>query len=232
MVTLAHSLESGQSSGTTITTGNSGAGGDAFDSTTIGTGAALTYDSTALRETRSLLATTGGTAAASSANWTTSLGSGLSRVFLRFLFRRGASSGVNTVMCRVRGGGTQSFRITLDASDKITLRNTGSTLLVTSAGVTTTSDTWMIRADVTIGASATGVLYIHYDPLSATPDETLTANSANFGTTNANEVNWGLAVAVSNAIVRLDDLIITDAALPAPPLQKVIQVISQYGGIF
>jgi hypothetical protein len=221
MVTLTHNLESGQASGTTITTANSAVGGNAFDTTTIGSGTGLTYNSTALRGTRSLLATSGATAAAVSANWTTSIGS-ISRIFVRFLFRRGSASSVSQVMCRVRGSGTQNFRITLDTDNTVTLRNSTSSFLTRSVGATNTTDTWMLRADITVGASATGVLYVHYNPLSATPDETLTVNNANFATANANEVNWGLAIAVANSTMRLDDLIITDVALPGPPENVIV----------
>jgi hypothetical protein len=217
--TLTHSFESGQASGTTITTGNSGTGGNAFDSTTIGAGAALTYDSTALRQTLSLLATTTGTVSASSANWTTSI-SAMSRVYGRFLVRP-TVTGVLTPWVRGRGAGTQNFRIAIETTNKITLRNTGSSTLVTSAGAMTTSDTWLIRFDVTIGASATGVLYIHYNPLSGTPDETLTANSANFFTSNCDELNWGVAVATANVGVRMDDIVGGDVVLPGPPIVTI-----------
>lgn len=200
-------------------------GGNAFDQTTIGSGASLTYDSTALRQTLSMLATTGATSAVASADWTTSVGS-MSHVYVRFLFRRASASAVTQVLCRGRPTtSSQNFRITLDTDDTVTLRNSASSFLTKSVGTTNTTDTWMIRADITIGASVTGILYVHYDPLVATPDEILTVNNANFGTTNTIIVNWGLAIAVANSSVRLDDVALSNVSLPGPPAQNLGQAV-------
>jgi concanavalin A-like lectin/glucanase superfamily protein len=221
VATYSHSLESGQASGTAITSGNSSTGGTAFDTVSAGTGAAITYDGTALRETLSLLATVGATSTTAEADWTsTTITSGMAHVYGRFLVRP-TTSGVAAVYLRPFGSGSQSFRITIDATNHITLRNNGSSLLVASTNAIGTSDTWMVRFDVTVGASATGVLYIHTNPLVATPDETLTANSANFGTNNINEARWGIVANATNAGVRLDDLVLTDVGLPGPPIVTI-----------
>ena len=218
--TLAHTFESGQASGTTITTGNSGTGGNAFNAAAAGTGAALQYNSTVNRGSLALLATTGGTSTTSLATWnSTTITAAYTRVFGRAVMRPTALA--STIFQRGRGGGTQNYRLRLNANGTITLLDTTSSVLVSSVGAQTTSDWWLIRWDITIGASATGVFYVHHNPTVATPDETLTANNANFATANCDEATWGIVIAGTNLGVRLDDIVFTDVALPGPPSQSI-----------
>lgn len=222
MVTLAHTFESGQSSGTTITTGNSATGGNAFDSVTIGSGAAVTYNSTAARGALCMQCTTGGTAAVASVNWTTAIGTALPTVNFRFSIRPGALTAITPVIRGRGGAAVQLFRISINTSGNLELRrNTTSTLVSTTVGALTTADTWVVRGQVVVGASSTGVLYIHYDPTSATPDETFTPSGVNWGTDNIGEFNAGATSATSNASLRIDDLVLTDGAIPQIPAQSV-----------
>src|SRR4051812_301717 len=218
MVTLAHTAESGQTSGTTVTTGNSATGGNAFNAVGIGTGAAVTYDSTALRGSLSFLLTTGGTGATSSLSWTsTAIGTALARVYGRFTVKPGALT-ASTTLVRLRAAGVQVARISIIATTGVirVSDTTNGTVQSSSTGMTT-SDTWRIAFDFTVGASATGIVYIYRTASSDTPDETLTMNSANWGTANVDECQWGNSTSVANTSLRMDDLVLTSVALPAAP---------------
>ena len=172
MAQLAHTFESGQTSGTTITTANSGTGGDAFDSTSVGSGGALTYDSTASRGALSLKATTGATAVNASATWTTSLGGPWSAAWVRCTFRPDAFSSTGIVF-RLRGAGVQTGRITYSSTGKIELRNSANSVVATSTASMSAGTWWRIVAYIPVGSSAVGTLYIYYDPASVDPDETI-----------------------------------------------------------
>jgi hypothetical protein len=221
-VTLRHSFESGLASGTTITGGNSATGGNAFDTITSGTGTTATYDSTAYRASLSGLFSSAGTSAASSANWTTSIGTAVAHVYGRTVVN-GSSFTVVVDFLRCRAAGAQTFRLRINSAGKLEFRNSANTLLATSTTTFATVTWYLIRWDITVGASATGVIYIHTDPTTGTAAETLTANTASFGTSNIDEVNFGAPVsAIANAAAfRHDDILFTDVALPGPPTQSI-----------
>jgi len=220
VVTLAHTFESGQPNGTSISPANSGVGGNAFDAASAGAGGTLVYDNAPPRGALCAQATTGAGAVAASASWTTAIGTAIAREYGRMTVHPGALT-TATVVHRARGAGAQAFRIVLNTSGIWELRNNTSSLLVSASGAMSTSDTWRIAWDILVGASVTGVLYIYHDPTSAVPDETLTANSANFGTNNIDESNFGVVIAASNCSVRFDDIVCTDVALPGPAQQSI-----------
>lgn len=221
MARLWHSFEADEASGTAVSAANSTVGGTAFTSVTVGSGASLIYDSAALRGSLSLRYTTGGTAAQSFATWSgTQWGASASRVYGRATVAPTALGGQTSVI-RVRGGGSQLFRITISSGGTIELRNSANTAVASAAtAMTVGASVWRIAWDVTIGASATGVVNIYHDPTSDTPSETLTAASADFGTTPADEANVGCVSNISNVDVRVDDVMVTDQGLPGPPEQS------------
>lgn len=221
-VTLRHGFEAAVAGGTTISAVNSATGGNAFDSITSGAGTAATYDSTAYRGSLSGAFSSGGTSAASSANWTTSIGAAVPRCYGRTVVN-GSSLAVMVDFLRCRAAGTQAFRVRLNTAGKVELRNTANTLLATSTTTISTGQWYLIRWDVTVGASATGVIHIHTDPTSATAAEVMTASSANFGAASVDEVNFGAPVsALANVgTFRHDDVVFTDVALPGPPIQSI-----------
>lgn len=221
-VTLTNSFESGQSSGTSITAGNSGGGaGNAFDTVTSGTNTVAQYNSTsAYLGTLCGLFSSGAASNASSGNWTTAIGTALPRVYGRTVIN-GSSFTVVVDFMRCRGTGTQTFRLRINSSGKLELRNTANTVVATSTTTISTGTFYLIRWDVTVGASATGIVYINTNLTTNTPDETMTANSANFGVLNVDEANFGCPVsAISNAAAfRHDMIMITDQGRPGPPTQ-------------
>lgn len=217
--TLAHTFESGQSAGTTVTTVNSATGGDAFASVTIGTGAGVTYAASPFRGTLCLRCTTSGTSAQAFATWTTAF-TAASRVYLRATIRVDTIAAGMAVV-RLRGGGVQTARIAVTAAGKLELRDSGNTPRATSsASMTAASTVWRIALDVTVGASSTAILYIYYSATSTTPDETLTASAQNWGTSNVDEISWGFVGAVASADLLLKDVVATSVALPGPPAQS------------
>lgn len=228
-VTLTNSFESGQPTGTTITSGiggnSGGAAGNFFDSITSGTNTVAQFNSTsAYLGTLCGLFSSGAASNASSANWTaTSIGTALPRVYGRTVIF-GSSFAVVVDFVRFRGAGNQVFRLRINAAGKLELRaNTGNTLLATSTTTFSTGTFYLIRWDITVGASATGVVYINTNLTTGAPDETMTVNSANFGTSNVDEANYGAPVsAISNAAAfRHDAVLLTDRGLPGPPTQSV-----------
>lgn len=221
-VTLAHTFESGQASGTTVTTGNSATGGNAFDSVTINATCTCTYDSSAYRGSLGCAVSSGGTSGQGAVNWTTSIGTALPHAFGRILSNASSFSAAHPFL-RCRGGAAvQVFRLSFDASGHVQLRNTSNSVVGTSSTALNTGQWYLIRWDVTVGASATGVVYIHTDPTSPTPAETMTVNAANFGTNNINEYNAGIGAATLNVpAYHFDDIVLTDVALPGPPIQTI-----------
>lgn len=224
-VTLANSFESGQPTGTNISNANSGGGaGNAFDTITSGTNTVAQYSSTsAYLGTLCGLFSSGAASNASSANWTTAIGTALPRFYGRTVIN-GSSFAVVCDFARFRGAGNQIFRLRINASGKLEFRaNTGNTLLATSTTTFSTGTFYLIRWDVTVGASATGIIYINTNLTTGVATETLTVNSANFGTSNCDEANYGCPVsAISNAAAfRHDAILLTDQGLPGPPTQSI-----------
>jgi hypothetical protein len=222
-------MESGQSSGTTVSTGNSAVGGNAFNLVTIGSGATVAYSSVASRGALSLQATTGGTAAVASVRWSTALGGTITQVYGRLLIRPGALTSI-TPIWRARGGASvQLARLSINTSGQIELRrSTGSNTVVSTTAGMTTSDWWLVRFGFTVGLSAPGLLYVHRNPLVATPDEVFNPTGVSWGTDAVGEIDWGAASATSNASVRLDDLVLSDTTLPNLP-HHVISIASGIG---
>lgn len=220
-VNRRQSFESGQSSGTTITNVNSAVGGDAADTVTIGTGASVTFDSTAYRGLLSMASSTGASTSVASFNWTTF--TTLPRAYGRAVINA-SSLAVLLDFLRMRAAGAQIFRLRLNTNGKLDFRSaTGNSIIATSTTVFTTSAWYLIRWDVTIGASAPGAIYIHTDPTSPTATEILSTNTGSFGTANADEFNIGAAItALANVgTFRCDDVLLTDQGLPGPPIQSV-----------
>jgi hypothetical protein len=221
-VTLRHSFESGQSSGTTVTTGNSGTGGNAFDSVTINTTCTCTYDSSAYRGSLGCAVSSGGTSGQGAVNWTTAIGTALPHGYGRLLVNASSFS-VAFPFMRIRGGASvQVTRLAFTTAGKVEIRNSSNSVAGTSTTVLNTGQWYLIRWDVTVGSSATGIVYIHTDPTSATPTETLTVNAVNFNTNNINEHNAGIGASTANVpTFHFDDIVLTDQGVPGPPIQSI-----------
>lgn len=129
---LTNSFESGQASGTAITTGNSGgAAGNPFDLVVLAGTTTITFDNTHARGTLAMRVTTDGTGNAASARWTTNSVGGSTeargRLFVYFtalpsaeyrLFGIwGAAGTVRQASVALRAGGT------LRAADSVSTSN-------------------------------------------------------------------------------------------------------------
>lgn len=219
-VTLAHTFETGQASGTTVSAANSATGGNAFAAPTIGTGAGVTYFTSPLRGSLCLRCVTTGTASQAFVPWTSASFTAASRVYLRATIRAETISAGMAIM-RLRGNSVQSARVVINATGRIELRDTGNSTRATSSAAMTAGVTeWRVALDLTVGASATAILYIFYSPTGTTPDETLTASAQNWGTNNIDEISWGFVGAVSNSDLLLDDVMVTSVSMPGPAEQS------------
>ncbi len=218
---LWHSFETGQADDTAVSSGNSGVGGVAFSSVTVGTAAALIYDTSALRGTLSMRYTTAGTAAQAFATWSgAAWGTPSGRVYGRATIAVGAAPAQTSVV-RVRSSAAQVFRITVNGSGIIELRNAANTAVAsTSVALTFGVSVWRIAWDVAVGASAAGTVHVFWDPASTVPDETLSAAGANFGTGLADEVSVGCVANVAGVDIRVDDVLVTGQGLPGPAAQS------------
>lgn len=221
---LNNTYESGQSSGTTITTGNSGGGaGTAWDNVTIGSGATVTYTSTnAIRGTLSGRSTTGATATTAYTAWTSAgaLGGTFSQLQGMFAVKPNTLTPATQILARFMTGGSQSARFAVDSDGTIRLRNAANGTVVTSAGTMTTSDKWYVRYDITFSTTGSGTVYVHHGATAAnsSPDETLTFSSAAFLAGAIDEVRAGQGASGSNVDTLVEDFTVTNTGVPNFPI--------------
>lgn len=221
MTTLYHTWETGQASGTAVTAGNSGTGGTAVSSVTATNSATVAYDDQAPRGALCLLCVTTSTAGQAFASWGSAVVTpAMSRAYARATVRPDVIPSQTSVM-RLRSGATQTCRVSISASLRLELRNSGNTVVATSAGTMTAGVPWRWALDITVGSSSVATLYIYYDPTSPTPDEMIPVSAVNFGTGNIDDCAWGIVASVASAGLRIDDAVITDVGLPGPPAQSI-----------
>lgn len=214
---LFNTYESGQPNGTTITTGNSGGGaGTAFSAVTIGASATVTYTTPGIDGTLAGTYTTSGSAAIARTTWSgTAIPVPQPRLQGQAIANPTSLTPSQTPIMRLVSGGTQGCRISINSTGKVSLRDTASTTVLTSAGTMTTASTWTIKWDVSYGPAAPATMYIWYSwPPTANPDETLTG-TGNFGSTTFDQADFGVGATTANAAVRLDNLFVTDQGLGA-----------------
>jgi len=137
MALLTNNAEGG-TSGTTVTTANSGApSGNAWDTVTIGTTGTLAYDSThTAHGGLSYKFQFGGTAADVLAQWDTTLGSGIAQLWFRVYAYFTANPGVATPLWSCSPASGLSARLFVNTAGKLIFNNSaGSTILTSTATV-------------------------------------------------------------------------------------------------
>ena len=183
---------------TTVSTGNSAAGGSAWNLVTIGTTGVLVYDD--VSGTTWYRCSTGVTSAMVRADWTsTSITPAWSRVYGRVYFMIPAANlgAVIYYLSRGRAGTTQSFRLSVSTGSRLVIRNTTNGSAATG-GVPIAGDTvYRVEWDITVGAAAVGTAKLYLGD-STTELETVTAAAGNFGTANVDEVGYGIASSTAN----------------------------------
>jgi hypothetical protein len=200
----------GQPSGTTVTAGNSGGGsGNAFDSVT-GT---VTFDNAVLVKTGNAYLFSTTTAATASLNLTTSLGGTFARLAGACYFNSTAFT-VGNMICRLRdNAANQIARIVTDTAGHIQLRvGTANTLVGTGSVAMSTGTTYRIEFDITVGASAPVSVTVYVGD-SLTVFDSVSSATANTGTANIAEINWGVFTSTASVpAYRLDEVATSDAA--------------------
>lgn len=202
---------------TTVTTGNSAAGGNPWDLVTIGTGGTLVYDD--LSGTTWYRFSTAATSSMVRAEWAaTSILAAWSRVYGRVYFRAPTGSLGSLIINLARGrvGTTQAFRLGISTGLRLTIRNAANGAAATGGVPIAVDTTYRVEWDITIGGSATGVARLYLGD-STTELETITASAANFGTNPVNEVGFGIASATANhPVYWLRGFQANDTAMPGP----------------
>lgn len=223
---LFNNSETAQTNGTAVTHANSGgAAGAAWDLVTTGTGASVVYSTgTPIQGALSYLFTVGATGANAKVSWQSTgvLGGTFSRLQGMFNIQPGASSTAAQIpIARFTAGGTQCARFSLNTDNTLSLHNTssGNITAANSVGTWTSSSKWLVKFDITFGASGSGTIEVWYNGTGAgTVDETLTFSAANLFSSAVDTVEFGITATESNFSVKMDNLYVTDQGIPSGPL--------------
>ena len=219
MTVLLNSFEGG-TSGTTITTGNSGgASGNACDATTIGSGATLAFDNTHAAHGTLAMKVATVASAASHFDWTTSMGTQTTVWFRTYLYVT-ANPAAGIRFFRTLTGSTLCGAVALATTGHLQAINSGGT----SSGTTTNAislNQW-IRVEGFITNSATvgqvGISLFN-SPDSTTATETLTT-AANLNTNaQANAYQFGTATVTNGGPFWMDDIGLSSTGYLNPDFQ-------------
>jgi hypothetical protein len=218
VVVLANTFESG-SIGTDITTGNSGsATSHAFDAVTKGAGATLAYNSANLwRGGLSMTYQTGATSAAANVTWTTSLGASSTTMYAR-LYVKTTGFGQTNVLIRIRSGGAQIGRLSINSAGGLDLRQGNNSTVDTSTALS--ANVWYrVELKLTSGSAQTAECRI-YTASTGVLFDTVTGSGA-YGTGTIDEVGFGHAAASSNCpLSYMDDIALSTADWIGPSEQN------------
>lgn len=195
---LTNTAEGG-SNGTTVTAANSG--GSSFDAwssnPTIGSGAALIFDSTqAMHGTLSYRFSTGASSVQCKVVWTfTAAGTIQFRIYVR---TPSAFTNLPTIL-RMQGSGTQTMRIAWNSSGNLTVRDTTNTQQGQSSTTFSTSTWYRIEGYCTAGSSSVAEVKIWTSPDdTGAANETLSLSAKNFGTASIDTFEIGQVAAATN----------------------------------
>lgn len=220
---LNNDFEEAPSSGTTITTGNSGGGpgsSNAFDATAIGTGATLQFSSTqAAHGTYSMACATGTTSTTATAEWTTSMGT-QTTVYGRIYLYVTASPGNSDAIVRFQNSGTFGLGLQLSTARQIVVQDAAFTFIHTLTSVIPTGQwvrwEWQIAFSASVG-QVTVNYYANADSSTATESYT-SAASQNFGA-SANQLLLGWNANHANqATIYMDSVNVNGTGFPGPAL--------------
>jgi len=235
VATLTNSYESGQSSGTAISTSNSGASDNQWNtvSTTIGT---AKYDSTfAAHGTLSGQYATTGVSGSPYCAWTS--GVSATTTYCRVYALLPSSLSSNIVIATLMSGGiTNIAGIRLNSAGTITLLWNGTTGSTTSTTTLSTSTWYRFELGATAGTGTNGsaTLKIFTAPDGTNPAETLNSGATNTGSSSAiSQLRVGMPTGASNTTVNIDDVVWTDTTYPGPYGGVVVPPITgQYNSFF
>lgn len=234
MATLTNSYESGLSSGTAISTSNSGASDTQWSSvsTTIGT---AKYDSSfALRGSLSGQYQTTGLSGSPYTAWTSGISATTTYCRLYVLLPSSLSS--NIVVATMMSSITNVASIRLNSAGTVTLLWNGTTGSVTSSTTLSTGQWYRLEMVATAGTGTNGSasLRIYTSPDSATIAEQKDSGATNTGTASAITIlRVGMPTGASNTTVNIDDVGFTDTTWLGASLPVLVPpIVGQYSSLF
>lgn len=169
MTVLVNNFEEG-TSGTTISTGNSGgSGSNAFDGVSIGTSCTLTFDNThAAHGSLALKVALGATAASDYVLWSTSLGSVTQAWFRQYLYFTATPSTFPYVMGFQESGGTTVAAMSVNGSGNLVFDDSTFTAQITTTAAIPLNQWFRIEGFV-VGSATVGQLSLSlYDTMDST----------------------------------------------------------------
>ena len=231
MADVLNSFEGG-TSGSTITTGNSGgSSGDAFGFVSIVSGGSATYITTAYRGSLAGQFASGSTAGITYCEYTTAVGGSSSgALYGRVRFRLPSLPPDATgVRVAVLTDGTGSFRaeIRVINTGAVSIRGSGGTALQTFTATYSAGAWWDVGLAITTFSTTVGVVQGKQYDTDGTVIQTITS-SANQNTTGAggtNRCQAGMVRSVANYTVQIDDVAWSTSAYPALPNVPVPAVL-------
>lgn len=180
MTVLLNSFEGG-TSGTALTTGNTGgASGNAFDAISVGAAATLAFSNAqAAHGTLSCQVAIGGTSTTALAEWTTSMGTQATVWYRLYLYFTGNPSATVRPYA-ARSGASLAATVAVNTSGKLALLNAASSTQATFTNSIPLNKWFRIEGLITGNASAGVITCSLYDtPDSATADETRSVTAQN-----------------------------------------------------
>ncbi len=217
------SSANGGTSGTTVSTSNSGgASGDALNAVTIGTSATCVFDDTqAVAGGLAYKHATSGTSAAVIQEWTGAIGS-WSRIYGRIYYRF-TSLSLSLDVFRARTAALSAIaRVDVAAtSGFFRLRNGSNTVVGTSSTALAVNTWYRFEFDFRPGTSVTNTVVL-YQGHSTTPLETMAVSSSYSSGTDVGQFHWGNLFGQANVGNRwFDEILIDDTGYPGPVLKTL-----------
>lgn len=217
---LVNTLDGG-TDGVGVSTANSGgASGDAFDAVTNGTGAVGAFDNAERRHgTLSLKINTTTTSTTVYRTWTTSIGSGVTRMYVRHYWKGGLAAADRPIH-RVRTAGGTASRFALSSGGLMRIIDAAGSVVTTGSVALDTSTWYRFEVSHGTGTGVTQVARVYVGDSTALLEE-ITATS-DYSTGDINQVDFGQTVsATSIPSGWWDSIEVTDRGYPGPFLRTI-----------
>lgn len=218
MTALYNNAEGG-TNGTTVTTLNSGGtSGTAWDSILTGGSSTAIFDNTHARDSLSYKVTNDGTNTIY-LSWSSSLGTVSEAWGRAYIYLTANPASGSLGLIRGRNGTSQCFRISVNTSGQLEIRQANNSLLVTStASLTLNQFTRIEWHCVPLSSNGTIEAKIFNTTDSSTATETITSTTATL-LTNLTDINYG--VQNTGVSVWFDHLNVNTTAYPGPSGQSL-----------
>jgi hypothetical protein len=205
-MTIVNNTCDGGNSGETVSVGNSGGGGTAFDFAVRGGSNELAYANYGYHSSPRDIEIYTPTSGVSYVGWSSAIGS-QTEIWLRGYFNFSTNPSARIYFCSISNGSSETVFAALETDGKLTLRYPASTAL----GTTTNSIALghMVRVEIHLVRSATvGVaeLRLYNDPNSDTYTEQVSCTSINTGSHDSTLYNFGNMQTSAGALFWVDDI--------------------------